>query len=264
MSRGLIVTAAVLLVAGLGAYYFLGEQAVDGAGSTGAVDSADLALLGTLETELAELEAELAPVADYLAIFDNEHKYTRGLDRHDEALINDVFWPDARVSYGALVSMDEMAAWANAGHEDSAAHQHFVTGLTLDIDGDTAHEEGYIYYSSDMPRDTSFDSIGRPTPGRAVAGSLTTFGTGRYVNRYERRDGEWRMIVHEYVHDISVPLETVDLCATACLGRWDPSDISYLRPLNALSVEERRQRAEIGRQPKAAVPAGGGGEAARW
>lgn len=253
MNRTFISTLA-LLVAGGGAYLLIERHADDNGGAAG--DAVDLAALRALEAQIAKLEADLQPVVDYRAILDNELQYTRGLDRHDDELIVDVFWPDAQVSYGALVSMDEMAAWANAGHAENAAHQHFVTGLTLDIEGDTAHEEGYIFFSSDMPRDTSFDTEGVPTPGRAVAGSMTTFGTGRYVNRYERRDGEWRMLVHEYVHDISMPLETVDLCATACLGRWDRTDISYLRPLQPLSVEERRQRAELGTRPKATAPPG--------
>jgi hypothetical protein len=230
------------------------DDTIASAGNADEASAADLAALSALEARIVELEADLQPQATYLGILDNELQYTRGLDRHDEDLISTVFWPDARVSYGALVSMDEMAAWANAGHAENAAHQHHVTGLTLDIDGDTAHEEGYIFFSSDMERDTSFDTVGTPTPGRAASGSLTTFGTGRYVNRYERRDGEWRMIVHEYVHDISLMLEPVDLCATACLGRWDRTDISYMRPLRALSVDEREQRADASRQPKTAAP----------
>jgi hypothetical protein len=246
---------AILLVS-----FALGAAACDrNAGidsdAAGSADPADLALLTALEARTAELEADLQTAWDYRGILDNELQYTRGLDRHDEAMISTVFWPDARVSYGELVSMDEMAAWANTGHAENAAHQHHLTGLILDIDGATAHEEGYIFFSSDMERDTSFDTVGAPTPGRAVSGSLTTFGTGRYVNRYERRNGEWRMIVHEYVHDISLMLEPVDLCATACLGRWDRTDISYMRPLRTLSADEREQRAAAGRAPKSAPPA---------
>lgn len=249
--RTVLLAAVILSAAACGGD---ADDNVEAARSADEATAADLALLSTLEARVAELEADLEPEANYLGILDNELQYTRGLDRHDEDLISTVFWPEARVSYGALVSMDEMAAWANAGHAENAAHQHHVTGLILDIDGDTAHEEGYIFYSSDMERDTSFDTIGEPTPGRAASGSLTTFGTGRYVNRYERRDGEWRMIVHEYVHDISLMLEPVDLCATACLGRWDRTDISYMRPLRVLSVDEREQRAEASRQPKTAAP----------
>jgi SnoaL-like domain len=218
--------------------------------------AADLAVLRALDAKLAKLEADVASMATYQAIWDNELNYTRGLDRHDPALMPKSFWPEASISYGSPVKVADIVSYANDGHSNSAAHQHHVTGLTLDVDGNTAHEEGYILYSSDMPRNKALDTAGEPTPGRALAGKLATLGTGRYENRYERRDGAWRMIVHEYTHDISMMLHPVDLCATACLGRWDRSDISYLRPLNPLTAEERATRAEQSRSPHA-VPAVG-------
>jgi len=214
--------------------------------------AADLAALRALDTKLAKLETDVASMATYQAIWDNELNYTRGLDRHDPALMPKSFWPEASISYGSPVQVANIVSYANDGHSNSAAHQHHVTGLTLDVDGNTAHEEGYILYSSDMPRNKALDTPGEPTPGRALlGGKLTSLGTGRYENRYERRDGQWRMVVHEYTHDITMRLQPVDLCATACLGRWDRSDISYLRPLNPLSAEDRTARAEQSRKPHA-------------
>jgi hypothetical protein len=233
------------LLAIAGAYSFLGERRAPGD-----------ATLEALDARLAALEADVASLATYEAIWENELEYTRGLDRHDERLERAVFWPDAAISYGTLVPYEELAPWANASHANSAAHQHHVTGLTLDVDGASAHEEGYILYSSDMSRERSLDTIGAPTPGRVVAGSRATLGTGRYVNRYELRNGDWRMVVHEYVHDISMRLDAVDLCAQGCLGRWDSSDISYLRPLESLTADERRVRAEQSKTPRAAPNAG--------
>jgi hypothetical protein len=195
------------------------------------------------------MEATLETLGTDRAILENELRYTRGLDRHDEDLIRDAYWQDAAVTYGVLRPVPELGPWANETHAKRAAHQHHVTSLTLDVDGDTAHEEGYILFSADLIRDTSFDTPGAPTPGRLLAGSKATLGTGRYVNRYERRNGLWKMAVHEYVHDLSVRLEPVDLCATGCLGRWDTTDISYLRPLQPLAAEVRRQRAELGKKP---------------
>jgi hypothetical protein len=248
----LFVVVALLLLAIVGAYSLLNERR--------ATDAASLTVsLTALDARLAALEADVAGMATYGAIWENELEYTRGLDRHDEALERAVFWPDAAISYGNLVPYEELAPWANASHANSAAHQHHVTGLTLDIDGADAHEEGYILYSSDMTRDKSLDTVGTPTPGRAVARSFATLGTGRYVNRYEQRNGDWRMIVHEYVHDISMRLEAVDLCADGCLGRWDASDISYLRPLEPLTADERRVRAEQSRTPHATPSAAGDG-----
>lgn len=209
----------------------------------------DLAELRALNAQLGEIEAALEGISTYEAIWENELRYTRGLDRHDLDLERPVFWPDAAISYGSLLNLEDIDTWANVSHANNAAHQHHVTGLTLDVQGDVAHEEGDILYSSDVVRDTSLDVPGTATPGRAVAGSKATLGTGRYVNRYERRNGEWRMIVHEYVHDVSLRLDAIDLCATGCLGRWDRTDISYLRPLEPLTVEERQRRAEQSKTP---------------
>lgn len=246
------VIAVLVLLAIAGAYSLVRERpATDPASPEG------LEALAALDARLAAFEADVADMSTYQAISENELEYTRGLDRHDEALERAVFWPDAAISYGNRVAYEELASWANASHANSAAHQHHVTGLTLDVDGAIAHEEGYILYSSDVQRDRSHDTPGTPTPGRVVAGSFATLGTGRYVNRYERRDGDWRMIVHEYVHDISIRLAAVDLCADGCLGRWDSSDISYLRPLEPLTTEERRARAEASKTPHAMPNAAG-------
>jgi hypothetical protein len=248
MSRAIPVAAILLAIVLGGVYVISNRRAADDA-ATGS--AADLAVLADLDAQLAALEADVASMTAYEGVWENELQYTRGLDRHDETLIRESFWPEAQASYGTLIAVEELAPWANASHATSAAHQHHVTGLSLDIAGDTAHEEGYILYSSDMPRNKALDSAGVPTPGRASPGSFATLGTGRYVNRYERRGGDWRMIVHEYVHDVSLRLETVDLCATGCIGRWDSSDISYQRPLQPLTAEERRQRSEQSMTPHA-------------
>lgn len=221
------------------------------AGGEGAWDESDIARLSKYEAQLDELESGLEEVGVYRTILDNELQYTRGLDRQDEELIDNSFWPDAEASYGEKIDMETFAEWANEEHAKKAAHQHHVTGISLDINGDTAHAESYIIYSSDMDRDTSRDTGGAPTPGRIPEGTYATLGSGRYLNRYEQREGDWKIRVHEYVHEISMRLEAVDLCAVSCLGRWDTSDISYLRPLQPLSEEERRRRKEKGRNPHA-------------
>ena len=204
-----------------------------------------------LETRLASIESTVDELRNHRAILANELQYTRGLDRHDEKLINASFWPNAQASYGTLIAVDRLAAWANASHAAYATHQHHVTGLSLDIDGPFAHEEGYVLFSSDTARDVQFDTEGAATPGRVLTGTVASLGSGRYVNRYEQRDGEWKMRVHEYVHEISMRLEAVDLCATGCLGRWDESDLSYQKPLQSLSIEERSSRMRQGMSPRA-------------
>lgn len=238
-----LVAAAAVLMAGC--------SSGDG-GTTSNEESGES--LPELAAAIANAEATLETLETDSAILENELRYTRGLDRHDEGMIRDAYWPEAKVSYGTLRPVPELAVWANESHSTRAGHQHHVTSLTLDVEGDTAHEEGYILFTADLIRDTKFDTKGTPTPGRLKAGTKASLGTGRYVNRYERRNGMWKMIAHEYVHDVTVLFEPVDLCATACLGRWDTTDISYLRPLQPLSEEVRRQRAELGKKPRNATP----------
>ena len=103
--------------------------------------AADLAVLRSLDAKLTKVEADVASMATYQAIWDNELNYTRGLDRHDPALMPKSFWPEASISYGSPVKVADIVSYANDGHSNSAAHQHHVTGLTLDVDGNTAHEE---------------------------------------------------------------------------------------------------------------------------
>jgi hypothetical protein len=213
-------------------------------------DTAELRQLGA---QLTAISDDVQYLADRQAILDCIKRYTRGADRHDEALLRSAFWPDAKISYGTPLTREEFIQAVNFSmHGGRAAHQHQVTSQLIEINGNIAHSDGYVIYSSQMPRDTDADTIGQGSPGRALANLPTPLGSGRYLDKYERRSGEWGILVREYVEDVSVNMKTVDLCATACLGRWDPSDLSYLRPLQSVSEEERTRRAQLGMKPSRA------------
>ena len=67
---------------------------------------------------------------------------------------------------------------ANDLHATSfRGHQHHITTQTVEIDGDTAHAESYI--------------LGVLT--RKGDGEVSDIAGGRYLDRLERRDGEWRI-----------------------------------------------------------------------
>jgi hypothetical protein len=131
-----------------------------------------------------------------------------------------------------------------------SAHQHHVTGQTVEIDGDTAHVESYLVYFL-VPRDRTADAAGGATLGRALTTEKTRLGSGRYIERWERRDGEWKILVREYVEDLVLLGDTVDLCtAGRCLGSWDRTDPSYQRPLEHLTPEQRQARGDANREPR--------------
>ena len=84
-------------------------------------------------------------------------------------------------------------------------HMHNITNHTCEIDGDTAHCETYVIGAM----------LPRPQPGRA------TFVSGRYVDRLERRDGEWRILVRRTTIEVEVEGDA-NVAATTRSARPSP------------------------------------------
>jgi SnoaL-like protein len=145
------------------------------------------------------------------------NRYARGLDRHDAELLASVFHPDGIDHHGDFIgSRDEFVPWANALHEESwSAHTHFMAGHQLEIEGDVAHAETYVLVVL-----------------RRKDGSKVDLGGGRYIDRLERRDGEWRIAARELVLEwrAEADVETSGRALAYPHGTWDRSDPSYRRP----------------------------------
>ncbi|MEJ0039702.1 MAG: nuclear transport factor 2 family protein [Gammaproteobacteria bacterium] len=193
---------------------------------------------------LAGLQARITYLTDRQEIADTLQRYIRGIDRHDKDLARSAFWPDARINLGTPLGRDEYVDHEEAALAAYASHQHHITGQTVDLQGNTAHVESYVFFFA-LPRDRRPDGVGRATPGHALTSEKTRVGSGRYIERWEKRNGEWKILVREYAHDLSVDADTVDYCGTRpCIGRWDREDLSYVRPLQPQTAEQRKARAE--------------------
>ena len=225
-------------------------------------DDTDVAArMAALRSRIAEMDPQVAFLGDRAEIYDVAKQYARGADRHDKELVRGAFWPDATISYGTPMGRDEFVDWQERLLAGYAAHQHHVTSQVVEFDGDTAHVESYVLYFL-VPRDRSQDQAGPATPGRALQSEKTWLGSGRFIERWERREGQWRILVREYVEDLALLGDTVDLCGTrSCLGTWDESDFSYMRPLEHITPEQRQARAQANRQPSHPDGAGSDGAA---
>ncbi|MFN0094076.1 MAG: nuclear transport factor 2 family protein [Dehalococcoidia bacterium] len=142
-------------------------------------------------------------------------RYCRGIDRLDFELVESVFWPDARLRYGAEQSPAEFAAGGKLGLPLYALTQHSVSNVIIEVDGDTAKGEAYC-----QARHRTAAKDGEP--------AKDFLWGGRYVDRYERRNGEWRISRRICVHEWT-KLETVD-------GVW---------PNAAAFVQGNRTRADV-------------------
>ena len=171
-------------------------------------------------------KAALRQLLDRQAIQDCLLRYTRGVDRLDRELLLSAYHTDALDDHGAFVGNPAaFADWALPHHrEHQKSTHHLIQNHSCELGGDTAHSETYCLYIG-VNRSGSIDVIGN-----------------RYIDRLERRDGNWaiarRVCVVEWVS--SLPGESqIDpamreavaaLMANAGVAR-DRSDVSYRRPL---------------------------------
>jgi len=141
-------------------------------------------------------EAEIRTLLDRVQIHDVLMRYSRGVDRGDGELVLSVFHPDATLDMGrgpmAPASLAEGITKMVA-----TGTMHFIGNEYVEVDGDSAYGETYfISYA------TITDS-GKPA---------TRSRGGRYLDRFERRDGEWkivrRLLVDEWSRVDELPAPT--------------------------------------------------------
>jgi ketosteroid isomerase-like protein len=166
-----------------------------------------------------EHHPDVQRLLDRQEISDCIHRYARGLDRHDDEVVLSCYWGDALDSHGPFTGDAlEFVAWANDLHDSEwQGHQHHLTACNVELDGDVAHAETYV--------------LGVLT---RKGGRLSDIAGGRYLDRLERRDGEWRIAARKVVVEWAGVLDGAD----ARFGpapfpdpTWDRSDPSYQRPL---------------------------------
>jgi ketosteroid isomerase-like protein len=168
-------------------------------------------------SELESLRRQVQDLVDREAIRDCVLRYARGLDRHDAEIYASVYHQDAIDHHGEFLGRrDDFVPWGLALlASEWDAHTHHITNTRVDIDGDTAHSECYVLFVQ-----------------RRRDGGNHDVGGGRYIDRLERRDGEWRIVARELVIEWlgQMQLGVFGGADTYPGGRWDHEDPSYHRP----------------------------------
>ena len=168
------------------------------------------------------MDARLQALLDRQDILDALSRFSRGMDRLDRALYLSAYHADAEMAAGPFVGLaSECADWAFPMHEEGQIlTHHALLNTTIDLDGDMAHTETYYLFVA-RNRDESLVQAG-----------------GRYINRFERRAGEWKIALQTNVIEwagllpaIPIPFADVpDIHGNGAPAR-DRSDPSYRRPL---------------------------------
>ena len=175
--------------------------------------------IDALRDQMQAMTRHMTYLEDRQSILDCITRYTRGLDRHDRELLESAFHDDAIDNHGARVDRKpDFFRLRTGGHEDaSISHLHSITNHSCEIDGNTAHAESYVLFIS-----------------RHKDGETIWVGGGRYVDRLEKRDGRWGIVVRRLVIEFRFPADGKTYTngrQPSLKGQWDRTDVSFERPL---------------------------------
>jgi len=135
---------------------------------------------------LEELAASVGEIQDRHEIWQCLQRYCRGVDRFDRDLILSAFHPDAVDDHGKFVGgPEEFADWAMRQHTEAhLGHLHNLFNHTCELSGDVAHAETYFMFA-----------------GMNRKGVPLVLNGGRYLDRLEKRNGQWRIAYRTLVRD---------------------------------------------------------------
>jgi hypothetical protein len=125
---------------------------------------------------------------DREAIRDCLMRYAHAVDRGDEAMLRDVYWPDATDDHGIVIgSAADFIAWVIPFRRATRRSLHMIANIMIRLDGAVARVESYFLalHTFDDPQGVPYDL------------SLA----GRYLDRMEKRDGAWRIQARSVAFD---------------------------------------------------------------
>jgi hypothetical protein len=172
-----------------------------------------------------------AAISDVLA------RYCRGIDRLDLELVRACYWPDATDSHGGFHgSRDEFVAWVARLLARFESTMHFLGNVLIEVDGSAAVAETYAL---------AFHRSAEAKP------SLNLVIGVRYVDRFEKRRGVWKIAKRVCVTEwsrVDDEAGRFPIAAGHLRGARDRSDAVYAmleelraRPARARATSKRKR-----------------------
>lgn len=160
---------------------------------------------------MAQLDAGQMALLDQVALRDLVMRYCRGCDRRDWALVRSLYHDDAIDDHGAMFSggPDEFVAWLPGATAPWELTLHSISNSLFAVEGDRAEGEHHV----------------RAWHRAAPPDAMEYVVYGRYLDRYERRDGLWKFVHRSLVFDHG-EMRAVDEAAIAKLGGDAPNGTS--------------------------------------
>lgn len=135
---------------------------------------------------MSDQVAELVARQEIISLL---YRYARGWDRLDQDALRSCFFEDSTHQHGAFKGRSHdfiTTAFPRVAAMKSTSH--LITNPLVEVRGDRAFSECY-FLAHHRRRDAS------------GAGEEDYFVQGRYIDRFERRGGEWKIAQRRGVHD---------------------------------------------------------------
>jgi|TARA_R100001244_G_scaffold44182_13_gene40048 hypothetical protein len=147
-------------------------------------------------------------VADKLECTELVSRVARAIDRCDADMLRSLFHPDATDDHGIFKgSAKDFIDWVMPLLGTMQRTQHIIGQVLIEVDGDEAAGESYFEAHHAM---------------NAAGGDVHMVVAGRYLDRFQRREGIWKISHRQAVYDwgSSTPM-------TDNYDRDDPGDMTF-------------------------------------
>jgi ketosteroid isomerase-like protein len=165
------------------------------------------------------MDSTIRSLVDQQQIRDVVYRYCRGIDRCDYDLVRSCYHPDAVDDHGDFRGgIDDFITYISDNLPRFERTMHFIGNVLIELDGDRARAESYLVAYHHL-RASSTKAERDFTAGL------------RYVDDFERREGEWRIAARTYVFEWSridpvAPFNWAP-AAVSAIGRRDASDVVF-------------------------------------
>lgn len=169
------------------------------------------------------MDPRLAALLDKQEIEEVVLRYCRGIDRRDFELVRGCYHPDARDHHGSFSgSVDEYIAWVEKLTSRYLFTMHFIGNVLVELDGSAPSDDVRAAVC-----ETYGVSLHRSEDPKPYMNLATGF---RYLDRFERRDGRWRIAERTAIGEWSIEIPQDrwwEIPEDHLSGQRDKSDVVY-------------------------------------
>jgi hypothetical protein len=166
---------------------------------------------------MSDTNSRLEAMMSKMEIQEIMMRYARGVDRADEEMLKSCYHADAIEEHGPAYQGPAFAYIEGAVGRirKMGAMAHYVCNIHIELDDDLAYVEAYVLTY------VRFEKDGEP---------FDTLTGGRVCDRFERRDGDWKIAHRKITFDWNRDMPSNE---GWCLGMFDTNDPNMIMGLKS-------------------------------